>query len=261
MEKIAFISDIHANLVALKAVFAHAKRQGCTLFFCCGDCVGLGPSPNEVLDWLQEKRVPVVRGNVDWNVARIVNRQDRYLRKSKFEKYISYGHTWNVLTKHNRHYLASLPRSLHLELLGKVIHCLHALPHDDDGGLTMSLAKRQGSKMLASLRCDVFAAGHIHRPFVVEKRGGVLLNCGSVGAYGAEPSIATYVIVSWEKGEAVTGEVQRVPYDKEPLYGAFERASLPLEMARSFCECRMPSWKERFALQLLCKGEKYRARE
>ena len=259
MEKIAFISDIHGNLPALKAVFAAGRKQGCSLFFCCGDSVGLGPEPAAVLDFLQEHRVPTVRGNVDWNVARIVARQERYIRKGKFEKYISYGHTWNVLSEENRHYLASLPSSLHLEVAGKVIHLVHALPHDDDGGLTRSLAKRQGAAMLRDFGCDIFAAGHTHRPFVVEKKCGLLLNCGSVGDFGAQSPTATYVVVSWENGEDLRGEVHAVPYDSGSLYGAFTRAGLPPEMARPFCESRVPTWQEREALAQYCKGDKFRA--
>jgi len=42
---IAFISDIHGNLPALKAVIDDAKKRGADKIICCGDVTGNGPFP------------------------------------------------------------------------------------------------------------------------------------------------------------------------------------------------------------------------
>lgn len=39
MEKIALISDIHSNIVALKAVLEDIESRGITRIFCLGDIV------------------------------------------------------------------------------------------------------------------------------------------------------------------------------------------------------------------------------
>ena len=47
--KYAIISDIHANLTALKTVIADAKACHVEKFVCLGDVVGYGPQPAETL--------------------------------------------------------------------------------------------------------------------------------------------------------------------------------------------------------------------
>jgi len=48
--KIALISDIHGNLVALQAVLKKADALSPDAIVCMGDLVGYGPQPNEVID-------------------------------------------------------------------------------------------------------------------------------------------------------------------------------------------------------------------
>ncbi len=47
--RIALISDVHANLVALEAVLADAEGRGAEAIWNLGDTVGYGPDPNGVV--------------------------------------------------------------------------------------------------------------------------------------------------------------------------------------------------------------------
>ena len=58
------VSDIHANLEALEAVLADAVGLYQEIV-CCGDLVGYGGSPAEVVAWAQENVRLTVRGNHD----------------------------------------------------------------------------------------------------------------------------------------------------------------------------------------------------
>ena len=69
MERIAVISDIHANVVALEAVLEDIKRRKIDRIFCLGDLVMKGASPCEVVDIIREKCEIVVKGNCDELVA------------------------------------------------------------------------------------------------------------------------------------------------------------------------------------------------
>jgi predicted phosphodiesterase len=44
--RIAVISDVHANLPALRAVIDDVTAIGCDAVWCAGDLVGRGPHPN-----------------------------------------------------------------------------------------------------------------------------------------------------------------------------------------------------------------------
>jgi len=45
--KIIMFSDIHANLPALEAFFAHAERHEADVMYCLGDLVGYNIWPDE----------------------------------------------------------------------------------------------------------------------------------------------------------------------------------------------------------------------
>ncbi len=59
----AIVSDIHANLEALEAVFAHVPSDRDVL--CLGDIVGYGPDPNACLALVRARASATVLGNHD----------------------------------------------------------------------------------------------------------------------------------------------------------------------------------------------------
>lgn len=65
--KALLISDIHANIYALEAIWEHEKDSD--LIYCAGDLVDYGPNPKEVIDWMREHNVVCVKGNHDQKVA------------------------------------------------------------------------------------------------------------------------------------------------------------------------------------------------
>jgi hypothetical protein len=48
VERVAVITDIHANLPALKVVLEAVEWADVDAVYCGGDLVGYGPHPNEV---------------------------------------------------------------------------------------------------------------------------------------------------------------------------------------------------------------------
>ncbi len=59
------LSDIHSNIEALTAAVRRAKDMGYDRVLCCGDLVGYGPNPAEVMDMLDELETTTIRGNHD----------------------------------------------------------------------------------------------------------------------------------------------------------------------------------------------------
>ena len=60
----AIVSDLHANLEALKAVLDDIKKRGISEILCLGDIIGYGPNPKECIDIAQQFRVNIL-GNHD----------------------------------------------------------------------------------------------------------------------------------------------------------------------------------------------------
>jgi diadenosine tetraphosphatase ApaH/serine/threonine PP2A family protein phosphatase len=61
----AIVSDLHANLEATTAVFAHIATRGLKTVYCLGDVVGYGPEPAEVCDIVRKSCEFTIRGNHD----------------------------------------------------------------------------------------------------------------------------------------------------------------------------------------------------
>lgn len=63
--RIAIISDIHGNLSALETVFQDIESRGIEQIICLGDLVDGGEYDQEVVDLIQARNIPCVRGNHD----------------------------------------------------------------------------------------------------------------------------------------------------------------------------------------------------
>ena len=61
----AIISDIHGNHAGLVAALADIDQQGCDQIVCLGDLVDGGPHNAAVIETLQQRAIPCVRGNHD----------------------------------------------------------------------------------------------------------------------------------------------------------------------------------------------------
>ena len=67
--RIGIFSDVHANIEALRAVFAAYESERIDKFVCIGDTVGYGASPNECCDMIRDKVAFTILGNHDAAVA------------------------------------------------------------------------------------------------------------------------------------------------------------------------------------------------
>jgi len=63
--RLAILSDIHANLPALEAVFADVQSAGLGEVWCLGDVVGYGAQPDECASLVAERCVLCLVGNHD----------------------------------------------------------------------------------------------------------------------------------------------------------------------------------------------------
>src|ERR687894_2492957 len=69
-DRVAVITDIHANLPALRAALARIDELGIEDVYCGGDLVGYGPHPNEVGALIAERAIPTIYGNYDYAIGR-----------------------------------------------------------------------------------------------------------------------------------------------------------------------------------------------
>ncbi|MEC7522347.1 MAG: metallophosphoesterase family protein [Myxococcota bacterium] len=67
--RLGIFSDVHANIEALSAVMEAYRSESIDEFYCLGDVVGYGASPNECADIIRNQAKVTILGNHDAAVA------------------------------------------------------------------------------------------------------------------------------------------------------------------------------------------------
>ena len=237
----ALLSDIHANLPALHAVFADIdNRANIDAIYHLGDLTGYAPWPNEVVELLRERRIPGIAGNYDSTVATDYKHCGCRADSPHEEElsHISYEWTRSHVTPETKEYLASLPfridiRPLGGHVSGPTITLIHGnqtlntvyVTEDRPDSFLEKMARDAGARA-----GDIIAFGHTHKPWQRVVGGIQFINTGSVGRPKDGDWRACYVLLSVEaSGSRI--EFVRVPYDVDEAADAIRVSDLPSEFA------------------------------
>jgi len=221
--RVALISDLHANELALEAVLADAAGAGIDQLVCLGDVATLGPRPREVLARLRDLGCPCVMGNHDEFLV------DAALIRSYTQVPVVVDAVdWcrAELGTAELDFVRSFVTGLDLDLGGGVTLALfHGSPRSHMEDLLATTPAEALDAMLAGRRGTVMAGGHTHVQMLRQHRGTLLLNPGSVGmpfreyVGGRAPTLmahAEYAIVTARDG-AVDVQLRRVPLERAAL--------------------------------------------
>jgi predicted phosphodiesterase len=215
--RVAVLSDIHGNLVALDAVLEDAKRSRVSDYLVLGDIVDLGPQPGSVVDRVRALGCPVVGGN-----------HDRLDERSPVAV-LDAIRLWSreLLSHDQQHWLDGLPDELELVLGGRRVWAVHASPGSRTHPVVAATPDDQIAGWLEVRPCDVLCCGHTHVQLLRRVGGSTVLNVGSAGMpfreqhAGGPPTIfpwAEYAILDLD-GHGTAFELKRVRYE----FAAFER--------------------------------------
>jgi len=232
LQKIALISDIHANLPALESVYLHARSRGIQSFLNVGDLVGYGPFPDEVIAFIREKRIPSVIGDYDRKVILIKQKQKRWQKKKKSLKLLAFNWAHDHISIQNLTYLESLPKILEYTIFNVHFLLTHGSPDDISEHLSKETQTSRFQEIADQYNVDVVVSGNTHQ-FLQERIHNVLfINPGSVGRQDDGCPDASYAIL--EKDEEIRVKQYRVPYDVQKVIKALESYNLPEEFKTMF---------------------------
>ena len=175
--RIAILSDIHGNLLALETVLADLEPRGVDATINLGDCVTSPLWPRETFELLETLSWPTVRGNHD----------RRLWENPHDETSPAVAFTGDSLTEGQRRTLGALPKSLEI---GGDIFAVHGTPASDteylledavDGRLLPATASVLGQRIGARHE-SLILCGHSHHQHVADAPGHrLIVNPGSVG--------------------------------------------------------------------------------
>jgi putative phosphoesterase len=216
--RIAFIADVHGNLEALQAVVPFISGLQT---YCCGDLVGYGANPNEVVQWARDNCAGCVMGNHD---EAVVSGETGWFNEVA-AKAISW--TRDRISTDNLEYLSSLPTFLRFEVEGRRLFVVHGSPDDPLHEYVHLVTHRDLFERYLEDQCaDLIALGHTHHPFSARTARGTVFNPGSVGQPRHGTSGAFYAIVAIE-GDGVEVELHRAGYDIGSAASKIYEAGLP----------------------------------
>jgi predicted phosphodiesterase len=205
--RIAIFSDVHGNARALEAVLDEVRARGpFDRVINAGDLVFGGPRPRETMALLLERGYPAVVGNTDEWVAGIAGGPGAVVEWTRR----------HLLPEHLA-LLRGLPRARRVEPPGgPPLVVVHATPESTTESVMPDAPAGTLVRMLEQAQARALAYGHVHRAYVREVEGGLVVNAGSVGfPFDGDPRPAWAIATL--SGGRWSAEVVRVAYDREAV--------------------------------------------
>ena len=222
--RIALISDIHGNQVALEAVLEHIAHQHAAVdtLVIAGDLCLNGPRPREVLETLQALHCPVVQGNVDVDVIK-----QRPKKGTKKRDIVDW--TREQIGEVGLNYLDRLPTS-HLVANpdGTDVLVVHANPLNQEDTIFPTASDKELERLLGDVPATtgIVAFGHLHIAYRRQWRDLLLFDIGSCGLPRDEDHRASYGVLTWQDG-VWQGEHHRVEYDVPRVVEQLRACGMP----------------------------------
>jgi predicted phosphodiesterase len=234
--KNAYISDVHANLEALEAVFADIDKQSVHNIYFLGDAVGYGANPNECTSLIKQNSDLAIAGNHDHAALGIT---DISVFNERAAEAIMW--TFEVMNEETSKYLEKQPFTREIE--DQNVFLAHGSPYEPKDWLYV-LNMDDVERSLEAQESRICLVGHSHRPFVAEKTSEgelmihpmwvqltegsrYVINVGSVGQPRDRDPRACYLIIDDDMAE-----LRRVEYDIPTTQRKILDAGLPEQLAR-----------------------------
>jgi predicted phosphodiesterase len=212
--KVAVLADIHANWVALQAVYEDIQSWKPDLVLVGGDVVNRGPKPAECLQFIQEKQRQegwrMVRGNHEDYVI-MMSHPDAPRQGPAFEVHLPVYWTYQRLGCDVSALEAmSLQQSFN-DPAGGEFRLVHASMLGSRDGIYPETSDRELAKKIEPPPA-VFCVGHTHRPLIRRLNGTLVVNVGSAGLPFDLETRPSYGRFTWRRS-GWTAEIVRVDYD------------------------------------------------
>ncbi|MFS0764122.1 MULTISPECIES: metallophosphoesterase family protein [Peribacillus] len=224
--RLAFISDIHGNAIALETVLNNINKQNVDKIIVLGDLCFRGPEPKRSLDLVRSLKTSVIKGNADEWVVRGINEGEVPQQVLEIMN-TEVNWTNSKLTSEDKEYLKNLPLKLNLEYENIKIHAFHATPDDlFEVVLPSESDETINEKLIKNNSADIFIYAHIHKPYIRYIEGKCIINIGSVGLPFDGLRKSSYALLNIEK-DSFEASIIRVDYDVQEVIQQYEILDYP----------------------------------
>ena len=235
--KIAIISDIHGNCVALDAVLSDIKEQDVDQIVCLGDAVQGGPQPAGVVARLRELHCPVVMGNADdWLLTGIDSGAENIPEERRHR--MDDIRRWQLtqLTEQDLAFIREFKPTLQIRLDDeRTLFCYHGSPQSFDHVILPQTPDEEVRRYLEPKEGMIYTGGHTHMQFIRHFGRTFHFNPGSVGvAFRHDQPEDNFHLDPWGEYAMLTSrsgnlslEFRRVMFDVEELISVYRNSGKP----------------------------------
>jgi putative phosphoesterase len=218
--RICIISDLHANLEALRAL-----PQNHDELWVLGDLVNYGPDPAATIEFVRTHATMVIRGNHDHAVgwAADCGCSPRFLTMAEATR----DYTIATISEGDKRYLRELPTSARRQIDATTFFMCHATPANLLYEYRPPDSPLWDGEEEASQLANVILAGHTHLQFSRRFGERTVINPGSLGQSKMGNALARYAF--WEDGHL---ELKFCEYPVETTVGKIRAMPIPEEVKR-----------------------------
>jgi len=235
--RVAVLSDVHGNAVALDAVRKDIRKQKPDTVLIAGDLVMNGPEPAATVDAIRELEADgaiVVQGNTDVAVGDFdYSAAFPWLTDGvpdTFRAAAEWAH--DELGDERLSWLRRLPSERRLRLEDTMFLACHASPGSQTQGFDTALDPSVVLERVSQTDARVICCGHTHLPDIRDLGWKVIVNDGSAGyVFDGDPT-ASWALVTVD-GDEVTAEIRRTEFDTMTVSNAISARGLPGDVYRA----------------------------
>jgi putative phosphoesterase len=238
MTRIAVLSDVHGNLIALEAVLKQIKKDRPDAVLVAGDLVMNGPDPNGTVDALRALEADgalIVPGNTDIAVGDFDYGAAYPQYQDGVPDTISVAAEWahDELGDEQLEWLRRLPAERRIRTADDtLVLVVHASPGSQTRGFDQSLDANVVFERAAATDARVICVGHTHVPEVRDLGWKLIVNDGSAGyVFDGDPT-ASWAMVTVADGEA-SAVIRRTEFDVLTVANAISARGLPGDVYRA----------------------------
>lgn len=222
--KIAILSDIHGNMIALNAVMDDIAKNQCDKTFFLGDYALAGPEPSPTVDYCMHlntyENIEMIQGNTDKMIVEYseelfnnISSNGAPIMANALKEDVA------ILNDRQKEFLRLLPPYKLMEIEGIKVLLVHGSPRRNNEDILPDTDPKEVEEMVKDSDATIILCGHTHIPCgfqTLSKK--TVINVGSVGRPFTENAKACYLILDFKDGRYKI-EHKFVRYDNQKASG------------------------------------------
>jgi putative phosphoesterase len=177
--RIAVISDLHGNSVALDHCLDEIQSSQVDQIICLGDVATLGPDPVGVVERIQSLGCINILGNHDEFMIDL-KKVHEYSKVPVVVRAVEWCH--QLLSPQQRAFFKTFKTEHEIKVGPQRIRFFHGSPTSHSEDITANMSPAKLDQLVGPVEGDVLVFGHTHLQMVVQHQGRYIVNPGSLGS-------------------------------------------------------------------------------